>query len=238
MGLPITPVTMRETINLVSQFVNQSDPAFFITANLHYAMLTAEDRTLQSVNREAAFIVADGMPLVWASRKTNQPLPERVTGSDLIFQLTAEAATFGWRVFFLGGRPEIAKRAVDRLKERSPGLTVVGIETPMIRNQSDHQRSEMIQRIRTAKPDLLIGAFSMPDGEKWLARHHREMGVPLSVQLGASIDFAAGHVSRAPEWIQHCGMEWAYRLAVEPRRLANRYARNANFLARQLLLSA
>ncbi|MFO0935875.1 MAG: WecB/TagA/CpsF family glycosyltransferase [Gemmataceae bacterium] len=237
MGLPIAPVTMRETLDLVSHFVNQNDPTFFITANLHYAMLTEKDPELREVNEKAAFLVADGMPLVWASRKKNQPLPERVTGADLIFRLAEEAALKGWRVFFLGGKPGVAELAVKNLSARYPGLTVAGIEVPPFRVQTQDEEEAMFERIHATKPDLLIGAFSMPNGEKWLAKNYQKLGVPVSVQLGAALDFAAGNVSRAPKWIQRSGMEWAYRFAIEPKRLGGRYFKNARYLARQLLNS-
>lgn len=226
LGVPLSPLSRSQILDRVSQFVNQTDPQFFITANLHYAMLMKTDPELNQVNQQAAFLVADGMPLVWASRGA---LPERVAGADLLYDLCERAATEGWKVFFLGGRPETSKVAIENLVKRYPGLQVSGCYSPPFGSWNEEQNSEIARRIHEARPDLLIGAFSMPQGEKWLCQNVRRLDVPLSVQLGAALDFAAGAVSRAPHWMQVSGMEWAYRLAMEPRRLTRRYVRNFSF---------
>jgi len=226
---------MKETVAGVKRLITTGKPSFIITANLNYAMLTERDAELQQVNRKAAFIVADGMPLVWLGRSRERQIPERVAGSDLLFGLAAEAARCEQRVFVIGGREGVAQHAVSRLMQYAPGLNVVGIEVPPFRKQTADEEAAMIARIRTAKPDLLIGAFSQPFGEKWLAANVERLGVPVCVQLGASLDFAAGLVRRSPRWVARLGLEWAFRFAVEPRRLGRRYLRNSTFLARYLL---
>jgi len=226
---------MRETLDAVNRLIARGEPSFLITANLNYAMLTERDPELQAVNRKAAFIVADGMPLVWASRGTDRRLPERVAGSDLLFELARAAAQRGHRVFLIGGRDGVADAAAARLKAHAPGLNVVGIEVPPFHKQTPEQEAAMIARIRNAKPDILIGAFSQPFGEKWLAANVERLGVPACVQLGASLDLAAGLVRRSPRWVARLGLEWGFRMAVEPRRLGRRYLRNLTFLARYLL---
>jgi N-acetylglucosaminyldiphosphoundecaprenol N-acetyl-beta-D-mannosaminyltransferase len=117
---------MRETVAAAATLIDRGEPTFFITANLNYAMLTDRDAELRAVNRQAAFVVADGMPLVWAARRTGRPFPERVAGSDLIFELAREAARRGDRVFFVGGKDGVAAEAVRRLVARYPGLNVSG----------------------------------------------------------------------------------------------------------------
>src|SRR5262249_36020167 len=194
-------------------------PAFVVTANLHYTMLTARHPELRAVNRRAAFVVADGMPLVWASRWHGTPLPERVAGSDLFPALCALAAERGWGVFLLGGAPAVARAAADRLCERHPGLRIAGVASPPFRPMTEREHAALVAQVRTAKPELLFPAFSQPHGEQWLAAHHEELGVPACLQVGAAIDFLAGRVPRAPRLLQKLGLEWAYRLWREPRRL-------------------
>lgn len=235
LGLPLAPFTMEETVSAVKRLITSGKPSFIVTANLNYAMLTKSDPELQQANRKAAFIVADGMPLVWLGRCGGRQLPERVAGSDLLFELAAEAARCGHRVFVIGGREGVAEEAVLRLTQHAPGLNVVGIEVPPFRKQTAEEEAEMIARIRAAAPDLLIGAFSQPFGEKWLAANVERLGVPVCLQLGASLDFATGRVRRSPRWVARLGLEWAFRFAVEPRRLGRRYFRNLTFLARYLL---
>jgi N-acetylglucosaminyldiphosphoundecaprenol N-acetyl-beta-D-mannosaminyltransferase len=156
--------------------------------------------------------VADGMPLVWAARWLRTPLPERVTGVDLLPALCERAALRGHRVFFLGGAPGVAEEAATRLRQRFPGLQIVGMESPPYRELTSEERQQQQERIRAARPDLLFVAFGQPKGEFWIAEHCEALGVPVSVQIGASLDFVAGRVLRAPRWLQRLGLEWAYRL--------------------------
>lgn len=233
-GLPLLPVTFQETLEHIDGLIQAGRPSFFITANLHYAMLTAQDARLPAVNAKAAFLVADGMPLVWASRWRPVRLPQRVTGSDLVPALCARAAERGYRVFFLGGAEGVAEEAVRRLTERYPTLPVAGIEVPPFRPLSPEETEALIARIRATRPDLLFVAFGQPKGELWLAEHCEALGVPVSVQAGGTVDFLAGRIRRAPRWIQRIGLEWAFRLSQEPSRLATRYARNGLFVFRML----
>jgi N-acetylglucosaminyldiphosphoundecaprenol N-acetyl-beta-D-mannosaminyltransferase len=212
-GVPFAPITLAQAVAAVSALIRAGRPSFFITAPTHYAMLTESMPDLRAINERAAFIVADGAPLVWASRRLETPLPERVAGSDMIFHLCEEAAREGFRIFLLGGDEGVA-------------------ETP-----TPEEEDALIERIRRARPDLLFVAFGQPKGERWIIRHIDRLGVPVSVQVGASLDFAAGKVRRAPRWMQKTGLEWAFRLSLEPRRLFGRYASNAWFIARMLVRS-
>lgn len=233
-GLPLTPLTFDQTLDAVENLIAAKAPAIVITANLHYAMLVSQEPQLDQVNRAAAFLVADGAPLVWASRRTTSPLPERVAGSDLVPALCGRIAPRRGRVFLLGGAPGVAVAAGRILTERFPGLQVVGAETPPFRSLSQEETTDLVTRIREANPDLLFVAFGQPKGERWLATHLRELGTPVCLQIGASFDMLVGRVSRAPKWVQRLGFEWAWRIATEPRRLAPRYAQDAWFLVRQL----
>jgi N-acetylglucosaminyldiphosphoundecaprenol N-acetyl-beta-D-mannosaminyltransferase len=238
-GLPLAPLTRAEAVEAAMGLAEGGRPSFFITANTHYAMLCHESPHLAEVNARAAFLLADGAPLVWASRLTGRPVPERVAGSDLIYDLCERAAERGHGVFLLGGAPGVADEAARRLTERFPGLRVVGTACPPFRELTAQEHQELMEEVRGCAPTILLGAFAMPRGEEWFAAHAAELGVPLCVNLGAAIDFVAGRVKRAPRRFQHLGLEWAYRAWLEPRRLAPRYARNARFLfaavARDLL---
>ena len=233
-GLPLARLRMAEVVTAVGDRIAAGRPAYFITANTHYAMLTGEHPDLPAINARADFILADGAPLVWASRRTGAPLPERVAGSDLIFELSAEAAQKGYRLFFVGGAEGVAEAAARRLVACYPGLHIVGTECPPFREWTQAEEADLIGRIRTARPDLLLTAFTMPKGERWLAANLQALGVPVVVNVGAALDFAAGRVRRAPRWMQRSGLEWAFRLGREPRRLLGRYARNAWFIARMV----
>ena len=233
-GVPLMPYSLLRALERIDRLIADGKPSYFITANLHYAMLSAEIPRLREVNSQAAFILADGMPLVWASRLLKEPLPERVAGSDLIWKMAERAAERGYRLYLLGGAPGIAEEAAKKLEARYPGLSIAGTACPPFRKWTLEEEAAIVDRIRASRPHILLVAFGQPKGELWIAEHREKLMVPLCVQVGASLDFVAGKVRRAPRWIQRSGMEWAYRLAQEPRRLVGRYARNIRFLVRML----
>jgi len=234
-GLPLARLDRGRTVDVVDRLIERGEPSFFITANLQYAMLSDGDPRLAEVNRLAAFLVADGMPMVWYSRLTGRPLPERVAGSDLIYLLASRAAERGHRVFFLGGKPGVAAAAATTLSWRYPGLQVAGVEAPELEALSTRDHGQLIERVRAARADLLLVAFGQPKGELWLAENYRALGVPACVQVGATFDFVAGQTARAPRWMQTIGLEWLHRMCSDPKRLGPRYAKNAWFLAKAVL---
>jgi N-acetylglucosaminyldiphosphoundecaprenol N-acetyl-beta-D-mannosaminyltransferase len=230
-GLPLAPLTLPQTVDLIGAWVADRTPRYVITANVHYAMLAHRDPRLGPVTRGAALVLADGMPLVWAARGR---LPERVAGSDLVPALCARAAERGHRVFLLGAAPGVAEQAAANLRTRFPGVRVVGTLAPPFRDLSAVETDGLIATVRAADPDLLFVAFGQPKGEFWVAEHYRALGVPVTMQVGATLDFLAGRVLRAPRWVQRVGLEWAYRMLREPRRLVGRYAQNGAFVARMV----
>jgi N-acetylglucosaminyldiphosphoundecaprenol N-acetyl-beta-D-mannosaminyltransferase len=231
-GVPLAPLTLAGTLLKTKALVDARVPSFFITANLNYAMLTSQMERLRVLNERASFIVADGMPLVWASGWQGERLPERVAGSDLIYAISDLAQRQGYRVFLLGGAPGVADTAAQNLLARYPNLQIAGTISPPFRELDEHETAALLDEIRAARPEILIVALAQPKGEIWISEHYQALGIPLCVQLGASIDFAAQRVSRAPRWIQKVGLEWVYRLALEPKRLGPRYFRNGLFFGR------
>ncbi len=230
LGLPLTPDTFEGTLDRIDGLIAAGRPSFLITANLNYAMLCDSDERLRRLNEKATFIVADGMPLVWWSRLGPRRLPERVAGSDLIYGLAERSAKNGYRVYFLGAGPGVARAAADELIRRNPGLQVVGVDSPPFRPLTPAEEAEQFERIRVARPHIVVLALPQPRGELWLGENTERLGIPFAIQLGASLDFVTGRVRRSPKWIQKTGLEWLFRLAQEPRRLFRRYWLNIRFI--------
>ena len=234
-GLPLARLTLAETVAEVCDLIEARRPSYFITANTHYAMLTEEHLDLREINSGAAFILADGAP--WSGLRTvaDLPLKERVAGSDLIFELSAEAARKGYRLFLLGGAAEVAEEAARRLCDRYPGLKIVGTECPPFHEPTPEEEAALIERIHAARADILFVAFGQPKGERWIVRYLRRLAVPVSVQVGASLDFAADRIRRAPLDAERLG--WSGRSALDssPGDSSGRYARNAWFIIRMVL---
>ncbi len=227
-GLPLSRVSVVDPMERIDQMMAMSEPAFFITAPLNYAMLSYRSKQLQEVNRRAAFLVADGMPLVWVARWKRTPLVERVAGSDLVPAICQLAARREHSVFLLGAAPGVADKAAKRLQELFPAIKIAGTACPKMSELTKQQEDELIDSIRNSGARCLFLARGQPAGELWLAQHYERLGC-LSVQIGASLDFIANGVVRAPHWMQKTGTEWIYRFAQEPTRLARRYFANGVF---------
>lgn len=228
------PWTLAQTVDEVGRLIAAGRPAYFVTANVHTLMVAEADPGMRAALDGAAFVLADGMPVVWAARLKGHRLPGRVAGADLVPALCERAAREGHRLYFLGGPPGQAEEAARLLTHRYPGLQVVGTESPPFRPLSPYEERELEDRIRAARPHLLFVLFGQPKGELWIRRHLPALGGVVCTQLGGSLDFVTGRVGRAPAWAQRAGLEWVYRLSNEPRRLGGRYARNALFLARMV----
>ena len=227
---PFDAVTMSQSIDFIGKLVRRRVPTYVITANLNYVMLNNRDAELAEITRNAGLVVADGQPIVVRSKLEDTKLPERVAGSEMIYHLAEAAAQRAWRIYFLGGEEGVAQLCAERLTELYPNLQVAGVESPPFRPLTEKEQAEQDARIQAAGTDVLLVAFGQPKGEKWIAENCERLNVPVSIQLGASFDFVAGRVTRAPKFWQTIGMEWFYRMVNDPRRLVKRYALNAAFL--------
>src|SRR4051812_4465918 len=208
LGVPFDNVSAKEAVALVEQMVATRRPHYLVTANVDFLVQAKEDIELRRILFDAHLVLCDGTPLVWASRLLGNPLPERVAGSDLVPLLLNTAAEKGYRPFFLGSTSETIELAVAKLKERLPRLELAGYYSPPFHRLLEMDHDEITARIAAAKPDLLFVGFGCPKQEKWIAMHYRALGVPVSVGVGATIDFLAGKVVRAPRWMRKAGIEW------------------------------
>jgi len=223
LGVPFDNVTMTEAVERIEQMVATRQPHYVVTANVDFLVQALRDVELHRILLDAHLALCDGTPLVWASRLLGNPLPERVAGSDLVPELIQVAAARNYRVFFLGASSEANEQAVGRLKATCPTLSIAGHYSPPFKPLLEMDHEEIKRRIRAARPDLLLVAFGCPKQEKWISMHYRSLGVPVTIGVGATIDFLAGRMKRAPRWMQRTGTEWIFRMLQEPRRLFKRY---------------
>lgn len=238
MGVPFDNVDMDDTVEVIAEMIASRQPHYLATANVDFVVQASTDVELRRILFDAHLVLCDGMPLVWASRKLGNPLPARVTGADLVPRLLKESEKRGWRVFFLGGSPDSVSKAAERTLERHPGLQLVGAYSPPFKPLLEMDHADILRRVTTARPDLLFVAFGCPKQEKWISMHYRNLGVPVSVGVGATIDFLAGTFKRAPVWMQRTGTEWLFRMCQEPRRLLRRYGHDSIIFSRTILQQA
>jgi N-acetylglucosaminyldiphosphoundecaprenol N-acetyl-beta-D-mannosaminyltransferase len=207
-----------------------------VTVNLDFLSIASRDARFQQTINAADLAVPDGMPLVWLSRLKGQPLTERVTGVDLVDECCAIAAERQVGVFLLGAAPGVADKAALELQRRHPRLQVVGTYSPAVGDLDERENARIVQRVRDAAPGFLFVALGAPRQDLWIHDHLAQLGVPVAMGVGCVLDLLAGAVTRAPAWMQHAGLEWAYRLAHEPGRLWRRYLlRDLPTLARLLV---
>lgn len=229
LGVPIDDVTMDEAVACVFDLVDDGHRTGrchqVATVNVDFVINSLTDPHLVEVLLATALSIPDGMPLVWGSRLLKSPLRTRVAGADLLPRLVEHAADEDVRILLYGGAPGVAPRAAARLRAQHPGADVVGAEAPRF-DSVDDIGSPALELIKEAAPDILCVAFGNPKQERFISRYARELGIPVSIGVGGSLDFIVGAQRRAPGWMQRSGLEWLYRAGTEPRRLARRYLRD------------
>jgi N-acetylglucosaminyldiphosphoundecaprenol N-acetyl-beta-D-mannosaminyltransferase len=195
-----------------------------VTPNVDHVVMAETNDALAAAYDDAALSLTDGKPLVWLAQAMGRPVPEKISGSDLIRPLIARAATEGLSCFFFGGQPGIAERAAAILCAEHPALIVAGCHSPPFGFETDAARDRAaVDIVVAARPNLILVALGSPKQELWMHRHRQALGGAVTLGIGASLDFIAGAVKRAPAWMSQAGLEWVYRLAQEPGRMYERY---------------
>ena len=220
LGCAIDRVDMDEAARRCDRFIKDRAGAQHMAINAAKIVAMHHDDSLREVIEQCDLVTADGQAVVWASRLLGDPLPTRVAGIDLMFALMGLAQERGYRVFLLGARGETLRTAVARLKERYPRLIIAGYRDGYF---SDEEEPFVAAEIRAARSDLLFVAMPTPRKELFIGRWGSELNVAFSMGVGGAIDVVAGVTRRAPRILQRLGLEWAFRLAQEPRRLMRRY---------------
>lgn len=224
MNTEIDNYSMEETLERIDEIISENKEAYVVTPNVDHIVRLEKDGVFKEVYNNADLILADGKPLIWISKLYKNPIKEKVSGSDLFPVLCEMAAKKEYTMFFLGAAEGVAQKAATNLKEKYPNLWVVGTYSPPIGFEKDKdEMKKIIAMVRDASPHILIIGLGCPKQEKFIYKYRRELGVPISLCLGASIDFEAGNVKRAPRWMSNVGLEWFYRLCKEPRRMFKRY---------------
>ena len=224
LGVPFENITQDEAVARVEEMIASRRPHYVVTANVDFLVQARHDVELRRILLAADLVLCDGAPLVWASRWLGNPLPERVAGADVTPLLIEAAARNGHRLFLLGARDGVAAEAAARLRQQYPQLVIAGHYSPPFGSLLTMDFAEISRRVRAATPDLVLVSFGCPKQEKWIAKHYQQLGIPVMIGVGATLDFIAGRIKRAPAVMQRTGTECFYRLAQEPRRLFGRYA--------------
>lgn len=222
--ITITNVTWAEAIQRVEELIKSDSPEYVLTPNVDHVVQSESDPYLRKIYAECPLVVADGMPIIWASHFFFTPLREKISGSDFLVRFCEVAAKKGYRIFFLGGSDDASAKSAEILQNRFPGLNIVGVHSPP-RGFEENQESNslVLEMIKDARPDLIFVGLGTPKQEKWIYENRHRYQARVSFPVGAGFDFLSGKSRRAPLWMRQCGLEWLWRLAFDPRRLFYRY---------------
>ena len=232
LGLPFHDLTLDETLDFCVAAMAGEQSRYMVTANVDFTAQAYEDPDLKKIVFFADRVVCDGMPLVWLSRLFGSPLRERVAGSDLAPRLIEKCAKLRYSVYFFGSDLKTLEAAKEILEARFPGLHVAGLDSPPVGAVIEWDNEALCERMRASGAKLLLVCLGCPKQERWIFTYHQKAGIPLSIGVGASLDFITGKQMRAPRWMQKTGMEWFWRMSGSPMRLFSRYCKDLVFLLR------
>ena len=224
-GVKIDNYSFNDVVERISDHAMKGvAPSYVVTPNAQHVLSLQRDADFRRIYEKAFLTVPDGVSLLWSAKFLQTPLNGRVNGTDLFEELSAVAERKGLKVFLLGGRPGAAEAAKKTLQARHPNLQIVGTHCPPYGFESQPQELASINsKIKAAAPDILFVGLGAPKQEKWIYQNYQELGVPVSLGIGVSFELVADMVQRAPLWMQKWGLEWLFRLIVEPKRLWKRY---------------
>jgi N-acetylglucosaminyldiphosphoundecaprenol N-acetyl-beta-D-mannosaminyltransferase len=223
-GVRFAKLTEDQAIDRVLDALDDGRGGWVITSNLDHLLRAGRDEGFRAMLDEADFVVADGAPLVWASRLQGTPLPERVAGSSMVSTLSERAAERVRSIFLLGGDPGAADAAAEVLRQRYSDIKIVGTHCPPYGFESQPDEMQAIRDALTAsRPDLVYVALGSPKQERLIQSIRDTLPQAWWMGVGISLSFLSGQVRRAPVWMQKTGLEWLHRVAQEPRRLFKRY---------------
>lgn len=224
----IDNLTMDEAIKTAENLIKNNAQSYVVTPNIDHIVMLETDAVFRDVYHNASLIITDGQPMIWISKMLGTPIVEKVSGSDFFPRICELAAQKGYSVFILGAAEGVGKMAAQNLCLKYAGLKIVGVCSPEYGfEQSKEKVEKIINMVQSAKPDILAVALGSPKGEKLIYYYKKELNVPLSMQIGATIDFQAGNVRRAPKFMSKMGLEWLFRVFQDPKRLGKRYWNDA-----------
>lgn len=216
LGLPFDSLDMPGAVARVRESVLLSRPCFFSTPNLSFAAAVQKDSALRDSVLRSDMSVPDGMPLIWAAKLMGVPVRDRVAGSGMFERLWHAASSEPIKLFFFGGADGVAARASGRINAQPRGLKCVGHESPGFGSVEAMSSDDRIERINATGAEFIVVSIGVAKGQAWIERNRQRLKAPVISYLGAVVNFVAGTVRRAPVWMQHCGLEWLWRIKEEP----------------------
>ena len=235
LGVGVSAIDMNQALGTIAEWVTERSPHYICVTPAHAVMDVYQDDELRQIYNHSGLTTPDGMAIVWLLKWYGYNDVNRVYGPDLLLAVCEQSVDCGYRHYFYGAAPGVARQLADSLQERFPGLDVVGVESPPYRPLTPEEDAEIVRQIRDARPDFVWVGIGSPRQERWMRDHLALLDVPVLIGVGAAFDFLSGNKPQAPYWIQRSGLEWLFRLFSEPRRLWRRYIRYPRFVVLAVL---
>jgi len=220
LGIDVFSVGMAQLLNICEEYIDSKKALLLGVVNVAKLVNCRKNIELQRSLMEADIVLADGLPIIWLSRMLGDPLPERVTGIDIMYELLKEANKKHYRVYFLGAKSEVLQTMIKTIQKDYPGIPIAGYRDGYF---DKDEEQDVAKNIKDSQADILFVGISSPKKENFLKNWLNFIDVPICHGVGGSFDILAGVTNRAPIWMQKCGLEWLYRLIQEPRRMWKRY---------------
>lgn len=220
----VNNIGMDEAVDEICRLVDEKKKSYVVAVNTDVIIKIENDEYLKKISDEADLTLLDGKPLIWISKWLKRPVKEKISGSDFVPKLCQVAAEKGYTIYIIGGMDGVADSARANLEKDFKDIKIVGTYSPPLGFDSNEEELSSINlKISSAAPDIVIACFGCPKQEKWIYENYRKYDASVSICAGATVDFLAGNVKRAPKWMSDHGLEWLYRFMQEPRRLFKRY---------------
>jgi N-acetylglucosaminyldiphosphoundecaprenol N-acetyl-beta-D-mannosaminyltransferase len=224
LGVRFAAVQIADVIGLAEKWIAERSRTHFVTvSNVHSVMECRHDSRFQKTLNSADLNVPDGMPIIWLGRRRGHALPRRVYGPDLFIEFCRDTLQRQYRHFFYGGAPDVVEALVEKLQASFPGFQLAGYHSPPFRPLTEEEDCEVVEKINSASPDVLWIGLGCPKQEFWMEEHRGLLHVPVMFGIGQAFNIYAGTLRQAPRWMRENGLEWLFRLLLEPRRLWRRY---------------
>jgi N-acetylglucosaminyldiphosphoundecaprenol N-acetyl-beta-D-mannosaminyltransferase len=218
--IPVDSLTMEQTVTIINKAIEEKKPLQHVVINAAKVVNARKDKDLKKAIEECDIINADGMSIVWALKMLNKPIPERVTGIDLMEELVVLAAKKNYKIYFLGAKEDVIKKVVEKYGQLHGSEIIAGYCNGFFAKEDE---PEVARRIAESGADILFVAMTSPKKEIFLSTYKKIINVPFIMGVGGSFDVVSGLVKRAPTWMQRSGFEWLFRVIQEPGRMWKRY---------------
>ncbi|PKN88011.1 MAG: glycosyltransferase [Chloroflexi bacterium HGW-Chloroflexi-8] len=223
LGVGISIINMSQTLVIIEDWIENNNHQYVCVTPIHAIMNYQNNPNLLKIANQSGLTTPDGMPVVWLLKLAGYKNVSRVYGPDLMLAVCENGCKKNYRHYMYGSTTNVLLKLTDHLQNRFPGLIISGSYSPPFRILTDEEDQEIINQINSVSPDIVWVGIGSPKQELWMAEHLNKINAKVMIGVGAAFDFHAGHIKQAPLWMQRSGLEWLFRLILEPKRLWKRY---------------